>query len=114
MLGNKFKGVYPSDKIPKLNKLQPYAILNLDNSSKPGSHWIAVAYDDNNNNIVVYDSFGRNSQKIIPNLYNAYGGRVIDADYDSEQRIKEDNCGQRSLAWLVIADNDGIDDAIMI
>ena len=32
LLGDKFKGVYPSDKIPKLNELSPYAILNLDTS----------------------------------------------------------------------------------
>ena len=31
-LGVKFKGVFPSDKIPKLNDLAPYAMLNLDNS----------------------------------------------------------------------------------
>ena len=30
LFGVKFKGVFPSDKIPKLNDLSPYAILNLD------------------------------------------------------------------------------------
>ena len=30
LLGVKFKGVFPSDKIPKLNDLAPYCILNLD------------------------------------------------------------------------------------
>lgn len=106
-LGGKFKGVFPSDKIPKLDNLKPYAILNLDNSSKPGSHWIGVAYDDKTDNVLVYDSFGRKSSKIIPNIYNAFGGRVVDTDYDKEQRIKEDNCGQRSLAWLIIRDKYG-------
>ena len=48
LLGDKFKGVYPSDKIPKLNELSPYAILNLDTSRGKGSHWVAIAKKDNN------------------------------------------------------------------
>lgn len=113
MFGIKFKGVFPSDKIPKLSKLQPYAILNLDHSKGPGSHWIAVAFDQNK--IIVYDSFGRKAKKIIPSIYNMYGkGSVINTDNDVEQISKETNCGQRSLAWLKFHDNNGPDESIMI
>ena len=38
LLGVKFKGVFPSDKIPKLNDLSPYCILNLDKYTESGSH----------------------------------------------------------------------------
>jgi hypothetical protein len=31
LLGTKFRGVFPSDRIPILNDITPYAILNLDN-----------------------------------------------------------------------------------
>ncbi len=106
-LGRRFKGVYPSDRIPRLNDLEPYAIINLDNSSKEGSHWIALALDADDQRLSVYDSFGRESLKIIPSLYEAYGGRIIDSDNDREQRLKEDNCGQRCLAWLLVFDNLG-------
>lgn len=104
--GLKFKGVYPSDKIPKLNNLQPYAIINLDNSSLPGSHWVAVAYDNKSGNIFVYDSFGRKTKKILPDIYIG-GNKIIDSDHDPEQRLNEDNCGQRSLAWLIVFDEQG-------
>lgn len=107
LFGSKFKGVFPSDKIPQLDSLKRYAIINLDNSKQPGSHWIAIAYDDSDDSLLVYDSFGRKSTKIIPNLNQLYGGRFDDTDYDAEQRIKEDNCGQRSLAWLMVYDKMG-------
>ncbi len=109
-LGTKFHGVYPSDKIPKLNRIKPYAVINLDNSRKPGSHWVAIAWNDNARYHMVYDSFGRKTQKILPNFYNQRGGKkIIDTEYDAEQRIKEDNCGQRCLAWLMCVDKFGFD-----
>ena len=101
-LGAKFKGVFPSDKVPKLHQLTPYAILNLDNSSQSGSHWIAVAFDNDDDELVFYDSFGRKSSRIIPSIHREY--KVIDTHSDAEQRIKEDNCGQRCLAWLKLYD----------
>ncbi len=109
-LGSKFHGVYPSDKIPRLNRIKPYAVINLDNSRKPGSHWIAVAWDDIGKNYMVYDSFGRKTKKILPNFYSQRGGKkIVDAEHDAEQRIKEDNCGQRCIAWLMCVDKFGFE-----
>ena len=114
MLGVKFKGVYPSDKIPKLNDLSPYCILNLDSSKESGSHWIALAKNDKLNHTMVYDSFGRHNNKIIPNLRYSGNGRVIDTERDAEQKILETNCGARCLAWLCIYDKWGEDVAKLI
>lgn len=36
-----FRGVFPSDKLPKNPSIGIY-IINLDPSTKPGSHWIAI------------------------------------------------------------------------
>ena len=108
----KFKGVFPSDKIPKLNDLSPYAVLNLDTSKQPGSHWVAIAKQGNNT--YLYDSFGRKNMKIIPNLIYSGNGRIIDTDYDAEQKIIETDCGARSLAWLVFFDKWGPDAAKLI
>lgn len=112
MLGSEFKGVYPSDKIPKLNALKKYAILNLDRSDEPGSHWIAVAFDDDKT--YVYDSFGRKSTRIIPSLFHSGNGRVIDTDPDREQDYEETNCGARSLGWLLFFERYGPKNAILI
>jgi hypothetical protein len=100
-LGKKFAGVYPADMLPLLSKKKCYAILNLDKSDMPGSHWIGVKYLGKGK-VLVYDSFGRKTQRIIPSLTERY--TPVDADYDAEQENREDNCGPRSLAFLVVDD----------
>jgi len=105
LLGGKFKGIYPSDKIPILNDLKSYAVLNLDKSNEPGSHWVAVAH--RNGVTYLYDSFGRKASKIIPSLYHSGNGRVVNTDPDAEQKIMETNCGARCLAWLLLFDRYG-------
>ena len=112
LLGNKFKGVYPSDKIPKLNDSSPYAILNLDTSKEQGSHWIAIA--KHGKDTYIYDSFGRMDTKIIPNLKLSGNGKIINTDNDVEQKIYEINCGARSLAWLLFFDSWGPQYALLI
>ena len=114
LLGVKFKGVYPSDKIPKLHDLSPYCILNLDTSKESGSHWIALGKIPKTNDSIVYDSFGRNSKQIIPKLQYSGNGRIINADDDAEQKILETDCGARSLAFLVVLDKYGYDVAKLI
>ena len=111
-LGKSFKGIYSSDRIPKLNNIKKYAILNLDRSDQPGSHWVGIAF--HRGNTIIYDSFGRQTSKIIPSLINSGNGRIIMTDDDAEQRISQDNCGQRVVAWLVTFDRLGADMAILI
>jgi hypothetical protein len=113
-LGVAFKGVFPSDKIPKLNDLSPYAILNLDNSQESGSHWIAVAKIPEKNSLMCYDSFGRSNIKIIPSLSHSGNGRIIDTDRDSEQKINQLDCGERSISFLLLFDKFGADVAKFI
>lgn len=111
-LGVKFKGVYPSDKIPKLNDLSPYAILNLDTSKESGSHWVAIA--KHGNITYLYDSFGRRDTQIIPNLQYSGNGRIQNTDRDVEQKINEMDCGARCIAWLIFFENWGVKCAILI
>jgi hypothetical protein len=112
LLGVKFKGVFPSDKIPRLNDLSPYCILNLDTSKESGSHWVALA--KNGDHSVLYDSFGREHPKIIPRLRYSGNGKIVDTDRDAEQKVLETNCGARCLAWLCIFDKHGEDMAMLI
>ena len=125
LLGDKFKGVYPSDKIPKLTLKTPYCILNLDKSNESGSHWISVTLDTHGHTssvsgvkgarpLVVYDSFGRTNTHIIPSLSKSGNGLLIDTDKDAEQDILELNCGQRSLAFLIFFDKYGCKPSLLI
>ena len=104
---NKFKGVYSYDNIPDKNnfKIDESCIFNLDPKTLPGSHWCALYYSKNKK-FILYDSFGRNIQ--IPNK------KVIRTEKDAEQNIKEDNCGQRCLAWLFILYKHGLKYALQI
>lgn len=86
LFSTKWNGVFTSDaKYP----LKGYCVVNLDKSGQPGSHWVAIA----NGN--VYDSFGRCGLLTRTGLTCA-------GDKSSDQKIKENNCGQRSLAWLLV------------
>jgi hypothetical protein len=114
LLKVKFKGVYPSDKIPKLNDLAPYCILNLDKSTEAGSHWIALAKIPNSPRSVIYDSFGRDYKSIIPDLNYSGNGRIINTDRDAEQKVLETDCGARCIAWLCVFDKFGADIAKLI
>lgn len=107
LLGKCFKGVFPVDKLPSLNQGQ-CCIINLDKTGDPGSHWVAVY---KSKSYCVYDSFGRRSSNILPSL-----GRlnISDSDYDPEQRVSEDNCGQHSICWLWCVKQLGIKNAMKI
>ena len=84
------------------------AIINLDEHDEPGSHWIAMV--KHNNDLLVYDSFGRKTTDILPN----FNKEVIDTDYDAEQQINEDNCGARCVAFLNVYDKLGFEYALLI
>ena len=99
LFGSKFRGVHASDKIPKMRNKQ-MAILNLDKSNEPGSHWVAIVKDGDDT--IVYDSFGRDSKKIISSVFKSGNGKIIDTDYDAEQTAQELNCGPRSISFLLV------------
>ena len=96
---SRFIGVYPVDRVPsKKMSIGQYAIVNLDKHNEPGTHWIGIV-KHNENEYIIYDSFGRKSTKIIPILVKQLGKTNIeDTDYDAEQKVTEYNCGQRVLA----------------
>ena len=98
-LGRSWAGVFPQDKVPQIEKGKCY-IVNLDLDGMSGSHWTGI-YGVNNNTPLIYDSFGRKSKNILPVFLKPYKN-YIDVDYDKEQYIRQEDCGQRSLAWLIV------------
>jgi len=103
LFGNSFKGVFSKDTIPFISSGN-CCIFNLDTRNQPGSHWCALYKLGVNN--YVYDSFGRNVMKGF--------GNVVNSELDAEQQVKENNCGQRSLAWLVCVYSLGLEKALTI
>ena len=105
LFGDKFIGVYASDQIPKL-KSGEMVICNLDSSNEPGSHWVSLF--KSGNNIFIYDSFGRCTYKILPELKQSGNGMVKMTEKDVEQKDDEYNCGARCIACLMVFNNHGI------
>jgi hypothetical protein len=97
-LGDDFVGIFPQDMVPNMKHGQ-YCIANVDTSDKGGSHWVAVK-SNGGRHIICYDSFGRKSKKLLPILYKQFD--VTDVDDDAEQAYREDNCGQRCLAFILV------------
>ena len=94
-----FIGVYNSDEIPRSIPKGSCFIVNVDGKNEPGSHWLGVCKERNNNTIWVYDSFGRNIHRLLPKIYGS--GRIIKTtERDAEQNEMENNCGARSLAFI--------------
>ena len=116
MFGSKFLGIFAQDCLPLSSmKNGRYAIINVDkkrNSSgnlNKGSHWVAVSsYGDGK--LMVYDSFGRPTKKLLQHLYKQMKKNKIgykDTEYDAEQHWIQQNCGQLSMAFLQYYDTYG-------
>lgn len=87
LFGSKFLGVFARNELPPPQVTRHgFLICNLDDRGEVGSHWVALAHN------MLYDSFGRELD---------FQGYARSED-DSEQAISENNCGQRSLAWLCV------------
>lgn len=112
LFGDQYHGTYSSDELPKLSAKKPYAITNVDNSKQSGSHWVAIFRDKIKKKYLIFDSFGRATKSLIPSAYKKY--KPIDTDYDANQLDSQDDCGSRSIAWLMVCDELGWDNAKLI
>lgn len=111
LFGIEYKGTFPSDRLPDLNNIKRYAIVNLDKSNQKGSHWVALGWVKKK--IYIYDSFGRDTKKIMPNIFKDLKVPVIATDGDSEQKPAETWCGAMCLAWLLVLKRQGPKDMLI-
>ena len=49
-------GVYSRDNLPKI--MDGAYVINLDEYSDIGTHWVDLHVDDNDNNVIYFDFFG--------------------------------------------------------
>ena len=105
LFGARFKGVFASDGFPALSASQPYAIVNNKPAVTGGEHWVGIARVPRTGRLMVYDSFGRPHATLLGPGSLPPG--ATSTDPDAEQSVRETNCGQRSLAWLLIYDRLG-------
>ena len=78
---------------PKFNEA---AIVNLDDKTGPGTHW--VAYRKNDKNVVYFDSFG--NLKPPKELLNYLDVATIEYNYETFQKYDTFICGHLCLKFL--------------
>ena len=114
LLGRRFIGVYPQDKIP-LGRTG-LIIANTDTSDGPGVHWVALVLTPKT--IYVFDSFARSTKQLLKVLSkNAKHKKIniVDSDRsDAEQRDSSSLCGQLCLSWLCVVKQLGVRSALRI
>lgn len=94
-----FIGVYPIDRLPVVILPKPAGIIiNLDESYKQGSHWVAVKFEPLKPGIY-FDSFGRQPpEKIIAFMErNATSWIASDKIYQAEDTTL---CGYYCILFL--------------
>jgi hypothetical protein len=99
LFGNKYLGTFSSNDYPKIVKNNECFIINTDPNYKSGMHWCSVF--KYKNNFYVYDTFDRNIHSLSKFWKN--NKNWISANKDVDQSFNEENCGERSLCWLISA-----------
>lgn len=93
-----FRGVFALNKIPKVKKYPSAFIVNLDDSSQPGSHWVGM-YFNKRHHCDYFDSYGRppyELQNYILSNSKSYTYNNIQV-----QRFLTITCGPMSLYFIV-------------
>ena len=71
---------------------------------------MALARVPRTGKLVHYDSFGRSHAQLFPGKFPG----AIDTELDAEQKDEATDCGQRSLAWLIVFDRYGSEAAKLV
>ena len=96
LFGNKFKGVYPLEKIPKYLK-NGFYVINTQTSNLPGEHWLAI--DVRSYEIKVFDSFGFfYPQELLNRVFQT--GKQVTFNRIRYQNPFTTSCGQLCLLWF--------------
>ena len=91
LFGENYIGTLPFGTVPRMTDKQ-CCIMNTSDKM-PGEHWFALYKEKGC--LYAYDSYGQ------AHLTNAKW-----SDDDIEQSYIETNCGQRCIAWLILANKD--------
>lgn len=84
------------DNLPSTPKVNECAVVNLDSSENPGTHWVAYAKFDNY--CEYFDSFG--DLKPPLELVNYLKKCNIYYNYNKYQSFNSSNCGHLCLKFL--------------
>ncbi len=92
-----FRGVFMKDALPKRIMENESAIVNLDNSDGPGTHW--VCYKKLGDTVYYFDSFGNLPPPKELNEYFKNVGQIL-YNYERFQKKNTVICGHLCLEFL--------------
>ena len=100
LFGKQWAAAVPANVVCPVSSARPYGITNTKGA--PGEHWMGVVWEAPKRRMV-FDSFGRRVLRISadPKIL-AHGGRIDNTAAIDTQPILASDCGQRSMAWLVV------------
>ena len=115
--GSQWGGVYPVDTKVHFDKdkKHKYYIFNTDRADQAGTHWIAIYIDQQTRHAYVFDTFDRETSKLVPALYldmKESHFRVRKGAKELHQEDCQMDCGQRSLGYLLLVKEHGIDNVM--
>lgn len=97
---NSFKGVYPKDKLKLVKKFKNGSmVINLDDSTGAGTHWVCINIDSTKPYTEYYDSFGLNPPNEIVAFLNKYKKPIKYQD-NQLQNDKSVLCGYYCCDYL--------------
>jgi hypothetical protein len=112
LFNNEWGGIFSSDTIPLKSKMKKYSITNNKPREHFGEHWISLLKDGKN--IIIYDSFGRETKNLLPSYFKKNKNCIVDTDYDKEQNLLETNCGARCIAFLLFCKYFGVENGLKL
>jgi len=94
-----YHGVFPIDKLPILHSLPAALVINLDDSTEPGSHWVAI-YIETKSSCEYFDSYGREPEEKLRTYMNKYASKIKFNKKCIQQPLTA-TCGQFCIYYLI-------------
>lgn len=90
-----FNGILAMDELYKIQHVGCY-IINFDNKSEAGSHWISIAISNDCPDLLYFDSYGIAPNSKITAVAKKFGKRVTYSD-DQLQSLRATTCGMFAI-----------------
>jgi hypothetical protein len=100
-----FTGVFPSDLLPSNIEYPCSLVANIDPAAKPGSHWVAIVFDESGN-AEYFDSYG--FAPFVKSLFDYITSQLLlnrssdiaDVNDVQVQGVDSSACGHYCIAYI--------------
>jgi hypothetical protein len=110
--GKQFGGVFPEDYKVNFNSNKCYYIFNNDKAGEEGCHWLGVYVNHKDRTVYIFDTFNRQSSQMLPDVLIEAKKKHFKCKkgaLDVLQTDAQEDCGQRSLTYLLLVKKYGAD-----